>query len=64
MFNSLIIIAPNSNVHQQMKGHIMINPHNGILPGNKRNAATDIHNPDNLNNIVLSQRSQTKKSTC
>jgi len=42
---------------------IMINPYKRILLENKKESITNIHNTENLNNTVLSKRSQTKKST-
>ena len=58
--NSSKLNCPSTD---EWTNNIMINPYNGILPGNKKESTANIHNMDNLN-IVLSKRSQTKKSTC
>ena len=45
-----------------MLGH-MVNPYKGTLLENKKESITNTYNMENLNNTVLSKRSQTKKST-
>ena len=40
-----------------------INPYKGTLLENKKESITNTYNMENLNNTVLSKRSQTKKST-
>lgn len=57
---ALFLIAQNWNVHPLMNGQILINPCDGILPGNQKESTTSRHNMGNLNNIVLSKRSQRK----
>ena len=42
---------------------ITVNPYKGIPLENKKESITNIHNMENLNNTLLSKRSQTKKST-
>ena len=42
---------------------ITINPYKGIPLENKKESITNIHNMENLNNTLLSKRSQTKKRT-